>query len=89
MAEEVDSEVTSSHERNKVTTILGTVTSERELKTGLKELPQLGMVLTEVEVSKFLSGEKRVTFKTQCFMTGQEQSLGMKSSLEESRISVA
>ena len=34
MAAQADSEFSSSYEHNQVTTILGTITPERELKTG-------------------------------------------------------
>ena len=59
-------ELTSTHEHNQVTTILGKITPERELKTGLKEYPQQETVLTEVEEAKIPSGE------TKCHLCEQQ-----------------
>ena len=53
MAAYTDSQLTSSHEHNQDTIILGKITTERELKIGSKEPTQQGTVLTEVEEEEF------------------------------------
>ena len=55
----MDSELTSFHEHNQVTAILGKISLERELKTGYKEPPQQGTVLTEVEEAEITSEKKK------------------------------
>ena len=63
MVVQAESELTSSHRHNKFTTTLGTITSERELKSGQKELLQQGTVLTEVEEAEIpFWREKKGTF---------------------------
>ena len=46
------SELTSFRGHNKFASTLGIIIPERELKTGQKEPPQQGTVLTEVEEAK-------------------------------------
>ena len=59
MAAWEDSELTSSHRYKKSTTTHGKITSQRDLETGKKELPQHGTTVTGVEEAEITSAEEK------------------------------